>query len=124
MGNVCRKCKKEYASESFALDGGYCKICSNGSKETASIFNQAFLLCVISGFFLCMLLDGGVISNPASFFYPLVILYFILRKIHFWISRHPKLTKIQKIGLSLFPIYSFPIFYILWLSIRGIFFNE
>lgn len=122
MGKCC-KCNKEYTTESFALDTGYCKPCSKGSKETASIFNQAFLLCIIFGFLLSILLDGGTISKPASFFYPIVILYFILRKVSFWILGHPELTKLQKIALSLFPLYSFPVFYIIWLSIREFFFN-
>ena len=89
--------------------------------ETEKVFSWTIVVCLLAGIFLGTSLDGGFISEPAIWFYFPVAGYFLIRFI-FWkiTKRIPKLTKVQKYAVSLFPLYGFLIFFIFSSIIRGL----
>ncbi len=94
---------------------------NNYKKKTESVFTGAAVLCLPAGIFFGLLLDGGLISEPAVYFYfPMAVFLFI--RYGWWrITKHiPKLTRTQEYAVSLMPIYGFVIFFVISSIIRQI----
>ena len=83
-------------------------------KETESAFTGACVRCLLAGIFLGILLDGGLISEPAIYFYSPMAGYLFVRYVGWRITRKiPRLTKVQRYGVSLVPLYGFVVSYII-----------
>ncbi len=91
------------------------------SKETESTFTGAIAICLVAGIFLGMLLDGGLISAPAIWFYFPMAGYLFLRLIVWKVIRQvPALTRTQRYAVALLPLYGFVVFFVISSWIRSI----
>ena len=89
--------------------------------ETEKVFSLSIVICLFAGILLGTSLDGGFISEPAILFYFPVAVYFLIRFIFWKITKSvPKLTKLQKYAVLLFPFYGFVIFFIFSSILRGL----
>ena len=90
-------------------------------KETESVFTGTIVLCLLGGIFGSMLLDGGVFSDPAVWFYFPMSGYLFVRFL-VWKMRGqiPKLSRPQRYGISLSPVYGFVVVFIVSTVLRSI----
>lgn len=89
--------------------------------ETESLFIRTAALCILLGILLGMLLDGGLISEPAMWFYLPTAAYLIFRVIGWKVlGCTPVLTKSQKSVIGMLPILGFAPFILISYMIRSL----
>lgn len=91
----------------------------DSKKEVRACFNEAIAISFFSLLFLGLLLDGGMFSEPAPYFYLPFIAYLLFRPLPWHLSgAFPKLSRLVRYAISFSPLYGFPLFWILSSLIR------
>ena len=90
-------------------------------RETESVFTGMIVLDLLGGIFGGMLLDGGVFSEPAMCFYFPMAGYLLLRFLIWKVRRRiPRLSRPQKYGIRLSPVYGFVVVFAVSTVLRSI----
>jgi hypothetical protein len=137
MERKCLKCEKIYQVKTLFFDSGYCvdckpsffsmpKITPASPAQTKSLLIGMIGIHVFLLLCFSMLLDNGVISNPAYFYFSGSILYLFIRFMIWQFSKDgfPCLSLMQRFAILLMPFYGLPVFLLIWRSIRTFFFND
>ena len=125
MKRTCPECGTEYTILPFRLDSGLCAACKPGflakplwfmasEAGTRSVYQFALVIHLLYALFFPWLMDCGGLSYPALIYSLSVCIYFGCQFPIPGRSKYPILTRTQKIGILLLPLYGLVGFVVLF----------